>query len=96
MSSQISSETLLNEHLKKWNSAQGDILRKCRLVAKEYLDENNPEELIGDLQFNLNISEIENNIVSLLERSDRKVVILMDKLDEAYEPDNIGLESLQV
>ncbi|WP_089576420.1 hypothetical protein [Escherichia coli] len=63
----------------------------CRLVAKEYLDENNPEESIGDLQFNLNISEIENNIVSLLERSDRKVVILMDKLDEAYEPDNIGI-----
>ncbi|HBH7843323.1 TPA: ATP-binding protein [Escherichia coli] len=91
LSSQISSETLLNEHLKKWNSAQGDILRKCRLVAKEYLDENNPEESIGDLQFNLNISEIENNIVSLLERSDRKVVILMDKLDEAYEPDNIGI-----
>ncbi|MEI9292586.1 ATP-binding protein, partial [Pseudomonas aeruginosa] len=49
LSSQISSETLLNEHLKKWNSAQGDILRKCRLVAKEYLDENNPEESIGDL-----------------------------------------------
>lgn len=39
----------------------------------------------------MNILEIENNIVLFFECLDRKVVILMDKLDEVYELDNIGI-----
>lgn len=91
LSSQISSDSLLNEHIKKWSEVSGDILRKCRVIAKEYLDVNNPEESIGDLQFNLNISDVESKIISHLRRADRHVVILMDKLDEGYEPDNIEI-----
>lgn len=91
LSSHIASDVVLNEHTKRWMSVHGDILRRCRIIAKEYLDETNPEESIGDLQFNLKISEIEASIIKLLTSADRRVIILMDKLDEAYEPDNLGI-----
>ncbi|WP_439838344.1 P-loop ATPase, Sll1717 family [Aeromonas caviae] len=91
LSSHISSDIVLSEHTKRWTSVHGDILRRCRIIAKEYLDEANPEESIGDLQFNLKISEIEASIIKLLTGADRRVIILMDKLDEAYEPDNLGI-----
>lgn len=91
LSSHLASEAVLNTHTKRWSSVQGDILRRCRIIAKEYLDETNPEESIGDLQFNLKISEIEASIIKLLISADRRVIILMDKLDEAYEPDNLGI-----
>lgn len=91
LSSHIASDVVLNEHTKRWISVHGDILRRCRIIAKEYLDETNPEESIGDLQFNLKISEIEASIIKLLTSADRRVIILMDKLDEAYEPDNLGI-----
>ncbi|MFQ2588788.1 P-loop ATPase, Sll1717 family [Aeromonas caviae] len=91
LSSHISSDIVLSEHTKRWTSVHGDILRRCRIIAKEYLDEANPEESIGDLQFNLKTSEIEASIIKLLTGADRRVIILMDKLDEAYEPDNLGI-----
>ncbi|WKW41286.1 P-loop ATPase, Sll1717 family [Kosakonia cowanii] len=91
LSSQLSHDPLIKIHLDRWNSVKGDILRKCRVIAKGFLSESDPEESIGDLQFNLNISEIESKVLSVLEKADRSVVILLDKLDEAYEPDNIGV-----
>lgn len=91
LSSQISNEKNLKEHISRWISVKGDILRKCRIIANDYLDSNKPEASIGDLQSNLDISEIEEKIIKTLEKSDRHVVILMDRLDEGYEPDSIGI-----
>lgn len=42
LSSHIASDVVLSEHTKRWISVHGDILRRCRIIAKEYLDETNP------------------------------------------------------
>ncbi|HHK8230816.1 TPA: ATP-binding protein [Serratia marcescens] len=91
LSSKISNDPILREHIKAWKSVKGDVLRKCRVIASEHLDANNPEASIGDLQSNLDISIIEDKIIKILDSSDRRVVILMDRLDEGYEPDSIGI-----
>lgn len=84
LSSKISNDPILREHIKAWKSVKGDVLRKCRVIASEHLDANNPEASIGDLQSNLDISIIEDKIIKILDSSDRRVVILMDRLDEGY------------
>lgn len=43
LSKLLPKSTIISEHLKKWNSDRGDVFRRCRLIAKEYLDENNPK-----------------------------------------------------
>lgn len=83
--------SIISEHLKKWNSHRGDIFRRCRIIAKQYLDEKDPEGTIGDLQFNLDLSDIEKTITDCLISSDLEIKILMDRLDEGYESDNIGI-----
>ena len=82
---------IISKHLEEWNSDRGDVFRRCRLIAKEYLDENDPEGSIGDLQFNLELSDIERIITNCIISSDLEIKILMDKLDEGYESDNIGV-----
>ncbi|HDR1201968.1 TPA: ATP-binding protein, partial [Pasteurella multocida] len=67
------------------------ILRKCRIKAKIFLDNKDIEGAIGDLQYNLAVLELERLIFEILSSVDKKVIILMDKLDEGYEPDNIGI-----
>lgn len=50
-----------------------------------------PEEAIRDLYANLDLSHIESKILSLTTLSDRRFIILMDHLDEGYEPDDTGI-----
>lgn len=91
LSSQINKNSGLQPHIERWKLVKGDILRKCRIIAKEHLDPEAPEASIGDLQFNLELSMVEECILKILLLSDVKIVILMDKLDEGYEPDPIGI-----
>ncbi|MQR00238.1 P-loop ATPase, Sll1717 family [Glaciimonas soli] len=84
-------DEILNTHIKKWKAIPGDFLTKCRVTAKMYLSNILPEEAVGDLPGNLDLSYIETKVVSLLEKADRRFVILMDRLDEGYEPDLIGI-----
>lgn len=83
-------QSIISKHLPIWNN-KGDILRKCRLVAKQYLDNTDPEETVGDLPFHLDLSEIEQIVVESLISSDLEVRLLMDRLDEGYESDTVGI-----
>ncbi|HDR1855765.1 TPA: ATP-binding protein, partial [Pasteurella multocida] len=91
LSSRIKSNPLLLKHVNEWREIKGDILRKCRIKAKIFLDNKDIEGAIGDLQYNLAVLELERLIFEILSSVDKKVIILMDKLDEGYEPDNIGI-----
>lgn len=90
LAAHLEREPVLNAHLSKWNSAKGGFLSRCRTIAKSFLLEREPEEAVGDLSQNLELQEIEEVVASLFSRMNRKVVILMDRLDEGYEPDAIG------
>lgn len=84
-------EDVLKQQYSKWNESKGTFLTKCRAIAKTFLSAEAQEESVGDLPMNLNIAYIEERVLTLLNKSDRKIVILMDRLDEGYEPDAIGI-----
>lgn len=87
----VTREDELKEHVDRWNDSQAPFLTKCRRIAKAFLSVDSPEEAIGDLPFNLHLSVVEDIVLKILRKADRRVVILMDRLDEGYEPDAIGI-----
>ncbi|MDR9839388.1 P-loop ATPase, Sll1717 family [Herbaspirillum huttiense] len=87
----IEGDELLLSHIASWSSESGSLLKKCRHLAKKFLSAESPEEAVGDLSDNLNLKTVEERVFALLERSDRRIVLLMDRLDEGYEPDSIGI-----
>lgn len=91
LSDLVEKEDRLREHLDRWSESQTPFLTKCRKIAKSFLSIDSPEEAIGDLPLNLELASIEESVLKLLSKSDRRVVILMDRLDEGYEPDAIGI-----
>lgn len=91
LTSLIERDSLLNEHLTRWNETKGGYLTKCRTIAKLFLTSDSPEEAVGDLPGNLEISQVEEKVLSLFDKADRRVVVLMDRLDEGYESDAVGI-----
>jgi len=87
----IERDSLLNEHLTRWNETKGGYLTKCRTIAKLFLTSDSPEEAVGDLPGNLELSQVEEKVLSLFDKADRRVVVLMDRLDEGYESDAVGI-----
>lgn len=82
---------LLAEHVLKWESVSGGIITRCRAIAKKYLSTDSPEEAVGDLSGNLNLTALETNVINAIENTGKKVILLMDRLDEGYEPDPVGI-----
>jgi hypothetical protein len=87
----VENDDLVKEHLRRWNSAKGNFLTKCRSIAKSFLSSESPEEAVGDLPGNLDLGRVEEKVLGLAAKSDRRFVLLMDRLDEGYEPDAIGI-----
>jgi hypothetical protein len=87
----VADDELLSSHLCRWESTKGNLLTKCRAIAKAYLSVSSPEEAVGDLSVNLELSDVESSAMKIIGASDRKVVLLMDRLDEGYEPDPVGI-----
>ncbi|VVN10212.1 hypothetical protein PS664_03760 [Pseudomonas fluorescens] len=91
LSSHLERDSLLNKHLTRWNESKGGYLTKCRGIAKQFLNASAPEETVGDLPGNLEISQVEEKALALFEKADRRVAVLMDRLDEGYESDAVGI-----
>ncbi|MFT4064762.1 P-loop ATPase, Sll1717 family [Paraburkholderia sp.] len=87
----VENDETLREHLNRWGSVKGNLLTKCRHIAKAFLSSASPEEAVGDLPGNLDLNHIESKVISLTELSERRFVLLLDRLDEGYEPDEIGI-----
>lgn len=82
---------VLVPHIEKWRSNSG-LLSKIRKVIIDAVDgEPDPESRIGALAEYLNLPEIEDALKVVIDDMKRSVVVLVDRLDEGYEPDNAGV-----
>lgn len=87
----VAEDEVVTTHVKKWQTTKGSLLQKCRAIAKGFLSVDSPEEAVGDLSANLELGDVEPRIFNILSKTERKFVVLMDRLDEGYEPDSIGI-----
>jgi hypothetical protein len=88
----INSSVEMMSHLKRWRSAGPDFLSKMRTILRSIVESGlKAEETIGDLATKLHIRDLESVLIDALEEVNSRCIILVDKLDEGYEPDALGI-----
>jgi hypothetical protein len=79
------------EHIKWWSADVQPLLSKVtRRIGPLLKGGQSPEALIGDLSTKLELHEIERTFTEILEQSNLKFYILIDRLDEGFENDQTG------
>lgn len=89
--SQMQGANVVNQHLQAWKASNGLLAKLRRLVEQIVSGVPDAESRIGALAERLRFSELEEALSSVMEGMKRKVVFLVDRLDEGYEPDNVGV-----
>lgn len=90
--SSLITSSSLNLPLKEWETKGDSIIRRLRLTLNSVnLSNETPEESIAELSHRLKIDEISSALEKIISGLNKKIVILIDRLDEGYEPDDIGI-----
>lgn len=81
----------LIQRLEDWHAADGGLFDRLTDTLKNNIDiAETPEARIGSLAVTLDIKRIEELLARAARTIDLVVVFLVDRLDEGYEPDDIG------
>lgn len=87
----VGGSELLLSHLRLWGKQELPFYDKLRATLKRILAENIPtDEFIGHLADTLDINAVEKEFRKLLEHS-RPIRILVDRLDEGFDPSKTGI-----
>ena len=79
------------EHAKRWSEDSSDFFGKLvKKTTPHFKANDEPEFIIGTLNTTLQIPDLERDLLKLLELSNIKFFILVDRLDEGYENDEAG------
>lgn len=85
----IAQSEILSKHLKEWGRIDQSFFEKIRLLLKRLITSTVAvDEAIGVLVDALEINNIERALKSILEHATYKIHILVDRLDEGFDPDN--------
>lgn len=89
---QIHKYEILKNHLKAWTGKGSGPFVRLRAVLREVLQgTTNPEDRIADLSSLLELNQITEEVVALTHSLKQTIIILIDRLDEGYEPDTTGV-----
>lgn len=82
----------IKNHVDSWNEKKGSITSKIRHKLISTLDHSQSSQArIADLSDKLEIDLIEEVLLAALIKSGMRYAIFVDKLDEGYSPDNLGV-----
>lgn len=82
----------LNVPLKQWKASGLNVVSRLkRLLNGAIVAGESPEESISELPARIDLHQLSAAFDELLQTAGRKVVVLIDRLDEGYEPDEIGI-----
>lgn len=78
-------------HVKAWGQNPNGILsRAITRIAPMLKKDGTPEELISELANTLELHQLENELAQLLNDTKERLFILIDRLDEGFENDEVG------
>lgn len=85
-------QPVIGPHIKDWGDSRDNVATRLRRKLRKFVStKNSPEDNIADLSYNLKVNEIEEALNDVFKQSDQKIVLLIDRLDEGYTPDNMGV-----
>ena len=89
---QIAGTQILLAAVQEWSRSTATVPAKMRAKIEPFLTgEKAPELLIGDLARNLQLTEITAELTICLNELGVSIRILIDRLDEGYESDEVGI-----
>lgn len=88
---QAPSSNELTHYLQKWKSGKGILTRVRTLIESTVAREQDPEARVGAIATESGLSEVESLVSALLKEMKTSIAILVDRLDEGYEPDDVGV-----
>lgn len=82
----------VNTYVREWKRS-GSTTISClkSLLRSTIRPDESPEERISELASRLHINEVTELLTKCLGEINKKIVVLVDRLDEGYEPDAIGV-----
>ena len=91
-SSIIAQSSLLNTNLKKWQQMQGGIFLKIRRLTFDWLKSlDSPASRIAEISERLQVTPLLVELRKIMKDAGKFGVVLVDRLDEGYEPDSTGI-----
>ncbi|OGS75507.1 MAG: hypothetical protein A2Z94_00820 [Gallionellales bacterium GWA2_55_18] len=82
----------LESHLKKWRQNRYGFCARLKEKLRGVLNPSvDVESSVSDLAQSLEINEVEDAVKKALDITKKSIVILVDRLDEGYEPDATGI-----
>src|ERR1035437_7004880 len=89
---QVPGTQILLAAIREWGRSSATVPAKMRAKIEPFLTgEKSPELLIGDLARNLQLTEITNELTICLQELGVSIRILIDRLDEGYESEEVGI-----
>ena len=85
---------LIQQHALEWTALGTDISMRLRKKLMSTWSNLDAGEFIAEISRLLEVSILQNAIVGALNELKHTVVLLIDRVDEGYEPDNIGVAML--
>ena len=85
-------QSKIGSHLNEWTGSRQNVTTKLRNKLRAILKNDlSPEENIADLSSNLGLDDVESALNEVFEKSNHKFILLIDRLDEGYTPDGMGV-----
>lgn len=82
----------LREHVTAWGQVSRDVVDRYRETLRGAVDRSaKPEDRIGELPIRLDLTKVEEALGKACSECSATVVFLIDRLDEGYEPDDVGI-----
>lgn len=82
----------LQDRTREWLSLDYSVCGRVKALLEKHVDaKTSVESRIGNLSRKLKLKELEEAIHEALEKTRFSAVLLIDKLDEGYEPDDLGI-----
>lgn len=86
------SASALNSHLKRWKGLGDNIVSRLKKTLNDAIvPGESAEESISELATRLNLNSLTGELDELLRVAGKRVMILIDRLDEGYESDEVGI-----
>ena len=86
-----SSATLLRRHAEAWRQRKGFSARLRNVLQPLISRQNSPEQEIANLPGGLGVNQVQDALVDVIPKLRREFVVLVDRLDEGFEPDDLGI-----
>ena len=84
--------SIYSTHIKPWEkSGSSPLVRLKKILYTKFNNTESPEENISELASRLDLAAINNQMCEILAKIERGVVVLIDRLDEGYEADTLGI-----